>query len=550
MRNSLSDAVDRDDMATLSKASKSRVFFLVGALGLAGAQTVACSGKFHSCYETRTCPPKPHDDAGAAGEESGGASGGAEPSAGASGSGRSGAGGVPEAAGSGGTDEAGGPSDAGEGGTSGVPTGGTSTAGTASGGIANGGAGAGGNAGAGAGVSGAGGGSAGAPPTCNACANGFACSTTTCKTTCSADADCLGDHFCSSGQCRLDAVQVSIGASHACILLADKTVSCWGKNDLSQLGTASSSASAAPVQVKFLSGVQSIAAGETSTFALLDDGTVVFWGTRTTAYVPGGTSTTIASQYPTALVGLSAVKQIAAGGRANGCATLADGSVRCWNFNEMGQLGDGTYDFSVNPVVVSGVSGATATDFGYAFACAQSPGAVKCWGNNFDGQLGNYSDSVANTPQTIAGLSGAVSKLRTGDSFACVLMTNGSIQCWGANGSGQLGNGTSGTTEKTPVTVSAIPGVIDLATATSHTCALLTGGTVRCWGDNSRGQVGIGNTTSPVTTPTAAQGISSAIAVSAGASTTCATLTNGSVKCWGRVVGTDSTDYASATTIW
>jgi alpha-tubulin suppressor-like RCC1 family protein len=104
--------------------------------------------------------------------------------------------------------------------------------------------------------------------------------------------------------------------------------------------------------------------------------------------------------------------------------------------------------------------------------------------------------------------------------------------------------------EKIPVTVSAVPGVTDIATATAHTCALLSGGTVRCWGENSAGQVGNGNTTSPVTTPTTVQGISGAIAVAARSRTSCAILSNGSLKCWGRVVGTESTDYPSATTVW
>src|SRR6478735_1771195 len=215
--------------------------------------------------------------------------------------------------------EAGSAGDSTDGGTAGTvdETGGTTNGGSTNGGSTNGGAGAGGKAGGGSGsggaAAGAGGGSAGDPPTCNACANGFACSTTTCKTTCSVDSDCLGDHFCSSGQCRLDAVQVSIGYSHACVLLADKTVSCWGSNQQSQLGSASAADSATPVPLKFLSNVQAIAVGDALTFALLNDGTVVYWGTRITKYEPSTNQyTTVASQYPTPLDGLSAVKTIAA----------------------------------------------------------------------------------------------------------------------------------------------------------------------------------------------------------------------------------------------
>jgi len=499
-------------MAISSKFSRSGVCFVLGILGAAGAQTVACSSKFSSCYEHRTCPAG-DAEAGAAGDESGGR-GGERPGGGASGAGQSGAVGS-TSSGSGGTGEPGGSSEAGEGGTNEVASGGTSGGGAA------------GSSGAAAG------GTAGAAPVCSACANGFACSTTTCKTTCSADADCLADHFCSSGECRVDAVQVSIGSSHACILLADKTVRCWGKNDLSQLGTASTSDSASPVQVKFLSEVQSITVGAGITFALMNDGTVVFWGTRYTAYNLGtGQFTTTASQYPTLLDGLSAVKQLGAGGRANGCAVLADGSVRCWGLNEMGQLGNGTWDFSAAPVVVSGVNGATGIAFGYSFACAQTASAVKCWGNNFNGQLGSYADSVANTPQSVAGLSGTVSKLRTtGDGdLACALMVSGSIHCWGIGYNDP--NGVKGS----PVAISTIPGVIDLALGGSQSSALLNDGSVRSWTGTE--------------TPTTVQGISGAVAIGAGSGTTCVALSNGSVKCWGHVVGSDAMNYAAPTTTW
>ena len=490
------------------------------------------------------------NDAGAAGE-AGGATAGRGGSAGAGGKANpvgGGRAGMPDDGSAGALSGAGGMADE----TAGSDTsGGNSSAGAHQSGGGTGGK-AVGAGGAAAGKSGAGGGTAGGAPACNACANGFACSTTTCKTSCSADSDCLADHFCTAGQCRLDALQVGIGYSHACILLADHTINCWGSNKQSQLGTASAGDSATPVPVKLLSNVQYVAVGDGLTFALLNDGTVSFWGTHISAFDSAtGVSTTVATQYPTPFEGLSAVKNIAAGGRGNGCATLADGSARCWAQNDMGQLGNGTYDFSASPAVVSGLSGASGIDMGYAFACAPTASAVKCWGNNFNGSIGSYPNSTVNTPQTIGGLSGTVSKLRTGDSFACVLMTSGAIQCWGANSDGQLGNGTSGSTEPIPVTVSGITGVSELTTATAHTCALVTGGVIRCWGQNYDGQVGNGSTASPVTAPTLVQGLGGkAIAVSAGSYTSCAILENGSVKCWGRIVGTDSTDYASVASVW
>jgi alpha-tubulin suppressor-like RCC1 family protein len=121
--------------------------------------------------------------------------------------------------------------------------------------------------------------------------------------------------------------------------------------------------------------------------------------------------------------------------------------------------------------------------------------------------------------------------LVTGGSHSCALLTNATVKCWGLNTNGQLGDGTT-TQRTTPVTVTGLSGVLRLTAGASHTCASLSGGTVKCWGLNSNGQLGDG-TTAQRTTAVAVIGLSGVTQISAGVAHTCALLSAGTVKCWG-----------------
>ncbi|MBC7693681.1 MAG: hypothetical protein H7222_18085, partial [Methylotenera sp.] len=122
-------------------------------------------------------------------------------------------------------------------------------------------------------------------------------------------------------------------------------------------------------------------------------------------------------------------------------------------------------------------------------------GAVKCWGNNGNGQLGDGTTTSSSTPVLVPGVT--ASAVSAGDSHTCALLTSGAVKCWGYNGNGQLGDGTT-TNSSTPLLV---PGVTASAVSAgdSHTCALLTSGAVKCWGANWNGQLGDGTTTSSST---------------------------------------------------
>ena len=172
---------------------------------------------------------------------------------------------------------------------------------------------------------------------------------------------------------------------------------------------------------------------------------------------------------------------------------------------------------------------------GAGSTCAiTNSGGVKCWGNNEFGQLGRtglglYSTSLVDVTDLTSGAS-AVSMAET---YACALTSTNGVKCWGNNSSGQLGNGTS-TTSRVPVDVSGLTsGVSEISTGSSHSCAVTSSGGVKCWGSNSNGQLGNGTTTNS-STAVDVTGLSSGVeAVATGSAYSCALTTAGGVKCWG-----------------
>jgi alpha-tubulin suppressor-like RCC1 family protein len=219
-------------------------------------------------------------------------------------------------------------------------------------------------------------------------------------------------------------------------------------------------------------------------------------------------------------------------GFLHACALTSDGYVQCWGDNSYGELGNGTNTGSSTPVVVSGISAATAISSGTYHNCAVDAGAAKCWGWNSSGQLGDGTTTNRSTPVTVSGLSSGVSAVSAGGFFSCALMSTGTVKCWGTNVEGQLGNGTT-TASLTPVDVTGLSGVVSIASGELHTCALTSGGAVLCWGYNFTGALGNGTNTDSYV-PTGVSGLSSGVvAISAGERNNCALTTGGAVKCWG-----------------
>jgi alpha-tubulin suppressor-like RCC1 family protein len=239
-------------------------------------------------------------------------------------------------------------------------------------------------------------------------------------------------------------------------------------------------------------------------------------------------------------------------GLSNVCARLTDGTVRCWGQNDQGQLGNGATSFRSVPVPtpVLGLTGVAQVAVGHYHACARmADGTVRCWGRNAFGQLGVGSSSLRElTPAPVPGLAD-VAEIALGLEHTCARMVDTSVRCWGANGEGQLGDGTTTTYRAVPAPVPGLTGVVRLALGSGHSCVRMADATVRCWGSNARGQLGVpGAIRRP--TPTPVTGLTDVAEVALGGAHTCARMADGTVRCWGGndwgVLGDGTTTHRTA----
>ncbi len=304
--------------------------------------------------------------------------------------------------------------------------------------------------------------------------------------------------------------EVAAGAGHSLALLENGTVMAWGENADGQLGDGSTSGpevceqpgttdphvscSTTPLPVKGLSGVKAIAAGESDSFALLANGTVMSWGAndwgqlgnagKGQAGCPGQFYT--CEPTPAAIPALTGVDAIAAGSN-HALALLTDGTVVAWGMNNAGELGDGTQQQSAVPVSVSGLAGVAAIGAGSDDSIALlRDGTVMDWGSNSEGELGDGSangpekcrlnapdEPCSQVPVAVSGLTG-VKSVAAGYAHNLALLEDGTVMAWGYNEYGALGTGTIGPESceppseaprcsRTPVQVGGLTGVTAIA---------------------------------------------------------------------------------------
>ncbi len=289
----------------------------------------------------------------------------------------------------------------------------------------------------------------------------------------------------------------------------DGTVLAAGSNAYGRLGTGGTPDTSVPVTVLGLTSVTAVAAGTGTAMALRTDGTVWAWGDGSAGQLGDGRfGDGVAVDRPQQVPGLSGVTAIAAGGR-HMAALRTDGTVWTWGSDVYGELGRGkTGDPAgcvCNPVpaAATGLSGATAITAAQSKTGAlTATGAVYAWGSpeTFGGVFEH------DTPTLITGIP-AMAQVSQGFNHTLALTRGGAVWSWGVNLDGQLGDGTSGSVINAPKAVPGLTGVTTVRAYSEFSAALASNGTLKTWGNNQQGQLGLGSTDPRVTTPTAVAGL-------------------------------------------
>lgn len=323
-----------------------------------------------------------------------------------------------------------------------------------------------------------------------------------------------------------DVTEVAVGNGSTCALRRDGSVWCWGLNDAGELGQGSGNLDANPTPVRVaIPAASSVALGAFHACAVLRDGAVRCWGSN--KFGQAGQDPTASSRCdegdgtlspctptPVAVQGISNARSISLG-RWHSCAVLEGGSVRCWGLNDSAQLGTGTADppntarFAPSSPAVDRVR---AVSSGGSHTCAlREDGSVRCWGWADLGQLGGAPTATcgaqsrpfqcAAAPAAIPGAS-AVAQLAAGRYHTCLIGADGAVRCAGRNDNGQVGVEPSiqmtcaSPPESFPCRRALTAAGVTPSSAASlgdyHSCALTRAGEVRCWGWNQFGQLGDG----------------------------------------------------------
>ncbi len=338
-------------------------------------------------------------------------------------------------------------------------------------------------------------------------------------------------------------VDFAVGGLTVCAIDDRGVLRCWGSNAFGALATGNIAAHADAVVVDLGAPVTTVNGSALHTCATTSAPATFCWGANDSGQIGNGAPSADPVTMPFALAGLGTLREIAAG-FANTCAVGLATGTRCWGRDDQGQLGIGTVgtDLSApgDPVQHDNGSpyeGIRSAAIGDRFICFHIDTNIYCVGENNDGQIGDGPMTQHSWPIPAVGLA-SVTDIAAAFSHTCAV-DSGQVYCWGHGDAGQVVPGETGS-YTTPMLVDLGGDAVQVVTGQAHTCALMVDGSVQCWGMDDTGALGDAATHTGAAGPVAVEGLSGITRLSANLlAATCALDSDGQLFCWGRDAAAD-----------